>query len=64
MIALGEGECEVIDDYLDRKREHVTNEHGCDPLVMTKNGRMGKVTIRRTAYRLTLPCILGDVPPR
>ena len=63
MIALGERECEVIDDYLERKREHVTDEHGRDPLITTKNGRMGKVTIRRTAYRLTRPCIYAGTCP-
>lgn len=63
MVALSEEECEAIDDYLEHKRKDVTDEHGREPLITTKNGRIGKVTIRRTAYRLTRPCIYSGVCP-
>ena len=63
MVALDEDECEVLEDYLEHKRKDVTDDFGREPLIKTMNGRMGKVTIRRTAYRLTRPCIYSEVCP-
>jgi site-specific recombinase XerD len=63
MIALNNRECALIDDYLEHKRTEITDEYGREPLLTTAHGRIGKVTIRRTVYRLTRPCVYSDVCP-
>ena len=62
-VALSEDTCTVIDDYTDRNRYAKTDEHGREPLLTTRHGRIGKVTVRRTVYRLTRPCVYaGECP--
>ena len=63
MIALNQRECSLMDDYLEHKRTDTTDEYDREPLLTTTHGRIGKVTIRRTVYRLTRPCIYADVCP-
>ncbi|SEW24817.1 tyrosine-type recombinase/integrase [Natrinema salifodinae] len=63
MIALKEEEMEVLDDYIKHNRKDVTDEYGREPLITTTNGRIGKVTVRRTTYRYTRPCVVtGGCP--
>jgi site-specific recombinase XerD len=63
LIALSSDECEVIEDYIARNREDVTDDHGREPLITTRNGRIGKSTIKRDVYRLTRPCVYdGECP--
>ena len=63
MVALGDEEAAVLDDYLKHNRKDVTDDHGREPLLTTSKGRIGKVTIRRTTYRYSRPCtVTGSCP--
>lgn len=62
-VALSEETCTVIDDYITHNRTEQTDENGDQPLLSTRQGRMAIVTIRRTVYRLTRPCVYaGECP--
>jgi site-specific recombinase XerD len=63
MLAIGDETADVVDDYIRHNRKDVTDDHGREPLLTTSKGRIGKVTIRRTAYRYTRPCVVtGGCP--
>ena len=63
VVFLDEEAAEVLDDYIKHNRETATDEHDRNPLITTRNGRIGKVTIRRTTYRYTRPCVVtGGCP--
>jgi site-specific recombinase XerD len=53
----------IIEDYLDHNRTDRTDDYGRSPLVSTRHGRIGKATLRRTVYRLTRPCTIGEACP-
>ncbi|WP_137284179.1 tyrosine-type recombinase/integrase [Halorussus salinisoli] len=63
MVALQSETCAIIDDYIAESRPDVTDEHGREPLLATKHGRMAANTIRGWIYRLTRPCWAGDECP-
>ncbi|MDB9247401.1 site-specific integrase [Halorubrum ezzemoulense] len=46
----------VIDDYIERNRRDVSDAHGRQPLLTTRDGRPSLSTIRRHVYRCTQPC--------
>lgn len=55
--------CGVLDDYIERHRPDVTDDHGRNPLIATAHGRVSKTTLRNWSYRLTQPCrITGSCP--
>ena len=63
MIALNADTCRVIEDYVDHHRHDVTDDHGREPLLTTKNGRMARASVRDEVYRVTRPCYYGaDCP--
>lgn len=63
VVGLTDTEAEILDDYISHNRKSVTDDHGREPLFTTSKGRIGKVTIRRTAYRYTRPCVVtGGCP--
>lgn len=63
MVALRDDTCRVLDDYIEHHRDDVTDDHGRDPLITTKQGRVAKNTIRGTMYKLTRPCVYaGECP--
>lgn len=53
---------EVIDAYVRDRRTRRTDDWDREPLVSTPQGRAADSTVRRTAYRLTQPCLLGGCP--
>lgn len=62
-VALSEETCRVLDDHLDEKRHDVTDDHGREPLLTTKHGRVARNTVRKWCYRLTRPCwFSGECP--
>ena len=63
MVALDDETADVLDSYIKHKRKAVTDDYGREPLLTTSKGRIGKVTIRRTTYRYTRPCVVtGSCP--
>ncbi|QIO21405.1 tyrosine-type recombinase/integrase [Haloarcula sp. JP-L23] len=62
-VSLSEDTCTVIDDYLIHHRPDSTDKNGREPLLTTKHGRIGEVTVRRTVYRLTRPCVYSNECP-
>ena len=47
---------EVVRDYIDNTRADVTDEHGREPLLTSKTGRVVETTIQRYVYTATRPC--------
>jgi site-specific recombinase XerD len=63
LIALDPQTTEVLADYVDNRREPITDAYDRRPLFATERGRMGASTIRRAVYRWTRPCQRGDGCP-
>ncbi|MDL0138881.1 site-specific integrase [Halobacterium salinarum] len=53
----------AIDGYIQENRNAVTDDHGREPLVTTRNGRLQKSTIRQYVYAWTRPCATGQDCP-
>jgi len=53
----------VLDAYVEDRRIPVLDEHGREPLISTKHGRMARSSIRGTLYRVTRPCWRGEPCP-
>jgi integrase len=55
---------EVIRDYVEMNRSEVTDEHGREPLLTSKSGRVVETTIQRYVYTATRPCYYngGECP--
>jgi integrase len=47
----------VISDYISGHRNDVTDEHGRNPLVTTKNGRVSRTQVQKYVYTSTRPCV-------
>jgi len=62
MIALGERQAWMLDDYIDGPRIDKQDDYRRNPLTTTTHGRPSTSTIRDTIYRLTRPCIYGGCP--
>ena len=62
-VALSSEACTVIDDYLQHRRPDVTDDHGRNPLLATRNGRVATSTIRTYVYRWSRPCAIGRECP-
>lgn len=63
-VSLPDTVAEALDDYLaNPQRPSVTDDHGRNPIITTKQGRMSEATIRNIIYRLTQPChYSGECP--
>jgi len=53
----------AIDGYIQENRNAVTDDHGREPLMTTRNGRLQKSTIRQYVYAWTRPCATGQDCP-
>lgn len=62
-VALRPPAAAVVEDWVDRTRPAVVDEHGREPLVASDVGRLSKSSIRETVYRLTRPCVYGTTCP-
>jgi site-specific recombinase XerD len=54
---------ELLLDYIEARRHDVTDDHGREPLLTTKQGRPVKTTIQRNIYGVTRPCFYTDECP-
>lgn len=64
MVAISTDVTDLLEDYVEHNRLSRTDEFGREPLFTTKeNGRMAIITTRRTAYRWTRPCHVGQECP-
>lgn len=63
VLALSVEVCRVIEDWLDQYRHNVTDEHGREPLLTTRNGRIDSSTVRHTVYEFTRPCYYSSECP-
>ncbi|WP_256309334.1 tyrosine-type recombinase/integrase [Halobellus litoreus] len=62
-VAISEAACEVIDDYLERRRPDVVDDYQRKPLLATQRGRVATSTIRAYVYRWSRPCATGRECP-
>lgn len=62
-IALSDGTCRVLDDYLTANRDDVTDGFGRVPFITTRNGRISESALQDTAYAATRPCYYGSDCP-
>ncbi|PSP87777.1 integrase [Halobacteriales archaeon QS_4_69_34] len=53
----------VLTDYIRDMRPEVTDEHGREPLIASKQGRMHPTNIQRHIYVVTRPCHYGQPCP-
>lgn len=56
IVALKEGTCQVLSDYIERTRRDVTDDNDREPLLTTAQGRPTTSTLRRHVYRISQPC--------
>ena len=54
---------QYIEDYIEYNRVDTTDDHGRNPLLTTKYGRMAANSFRRCLYRITRPCWRGEPCP-
>lgn len=62
-VALSPAVCAVLDGWLAHKRPAETDDHGREPLVSTRHGRMSQSAIREVVYGVTRPCAYGQDCP-
>lgn len=55
--------CTIIDDYLTGHRHTVTDDHGRDPLLTTRQGRAHRNTLRKQIRAITRPCEFDNECP-
>ena len=58
-IALSAEVSDILQDYAEKSRHSVTDDHNREPLFTTKQGRPAKNSIRRNIYAATRPCSTG-----
>ena len=63
IVALPEGTVSVLDDYINVKREPVTDEYGREPLFASPQGRMHINYLPKRVYAVTRPCQFGKQCP-
>jgi len=63
LVALSEQVCELLDDWIANRRPDVTDDHGREPLLASRQGRAHRTTLRGYCYRATRPCSYGEECP-
>lgn len=62
-IALQDGMCQLLDDWIADKRPEGLDEDGRKPLIASNQGRVHSSTVTRTLYKQTRPCVYTDSCP-
>lgn len=63
LVALSDTMCDLLDDYISERRHDVTDDHGREPLLTSREGRLHKTTIQQYCYQITRPCEYGQECP-
>jgi len=63
LVALSDSMCGLLDDYISERRHDVTDDHGREPLLTSREGRLHKTTIQQYCYQITRPCDYGNECP-
>jgi integrase len=63
VCALSPNVAEVLSDYIEARRDDVTDDQDRKPLFTTRNGRMGRTRMRQIIYAVTRPCYYSDDCP-
>jgi site-specific recombinase XerD len=62
-VSLSAEVCDALDGYIKYNRDNATDEYGREPLFTSRNGRVGKSSLRDSIYRITRLCqYTGDCP--
>jgi site-specific recombinase XerD len=61
-VAVPPAVSDVVETYREHYRQDTHDDHGRQPLLTTRNGRMGENTVRRVMYAATFPCHYQDCP--
>lgn len=63
IIALSDSICELLDDWIARRRPNVVDKYDREPLLATNQGRIHTGTIQGYVYYYTSPCVYsGECP--
>lgn len=62
-VGLSLNVCETVKDWIEQTRPSVTDEHGREPLIATRYGRIAKSSIRAIVYNVSRPCYYADECP-
>lgn len=63
LVALSDGVCALLNDWIDDQRPAVTDDYGREPLLASPQGRIHVTTIQQYAYMATRPCASGAACP-
>jgi len=55
--------CDILDDYIEGKRDDIIDEYGRNPLLTTEHGRVSKSNIRHHINQITRPCTYNNECP-
>lgn len=55
--------CETVNDWIEQTRPAVVDEHGREPLIATRHGRIAKSSLRGIVYNVSRPCYYADECP-
>lgn len=59
-VSLDEKRTELLSNYIEARRDDVTDDHGREPLFTTVHGRPAVSTLRERIYSLSRPCKYRD----
>jgi len=59
-VSIDQSLTELLSDYIEARRDNVTDDHGREPLFTTTHGRPAVSTLRERIYSLSRPCKYKD----